>query len=196
MSTDGAGMPRLALPILRTRGTRPTFPHVVPVPPAPRTVPSDAAPGPDLLALWHRLSRLPGGAWLFSRLLGRMVPYSGTLGARVVKLEPGHVRVGLRDRRRVRNHLGSVHAIALANLGELASGLAALTALPPGVRGIVTGIRVEYLKKARGPLMAEARVNVPPVRSATDHEVVADIRDSAEVVVARVYATWRLAPSP
>ena len=157
-------------------------------------MPSDAAPGPRLLALWRRLAGLPGGAWLFSRFLGRMVPYSGTLGAKVVRLDPGHALVGLRDRRRVRNHLGSVHAIALANLGELASGLATLTALPPGVRGIVTGIRVEYLKKARGPLVAETRVDMPPIRSVTDYQVLADIRDRDEVVVARVHATWRLAP--
>jgi uncharacterized protein (TIGR00369 family) len=123
-----------------------------------------------------------------------MVPYSGSLGATVARLDPGHAVVSLRDRRRVRNHLGSVHAIALANLGELASGLAALTALPPGVRGIVTDLNVSYLKKARGPLMAESRVSMPQVQSVTEQQVLAEIRDEADDVVARVHATWRLAP--
>ena len=158
-------------------------------------MPSPASPGRRVLALWRRLSRLPLGSELFAWSFGRAVPYSGALGARVRHLEPGRVRLELRDRRGVRNHLGSVHAVALANLGEMASGLAMTTALPDGVRGIVLGMSAEYLKKARGVLTAEAAVVVPEVRAETDLEVHAEIRDLREVV-ARVTVHWRLGPVP
>ena len=79
--------------------------------------------GPELRRRWLRLAGIPGGKWLFSRLLGRFVPYTGTLGARIDVLDPGHCVVRLVDRRKLRNHLKSVHAMALANLGEMATGL-------------------------------------------------------------------------
>jgi acyl-coenzyme A thioesterase PaaI-like protein len=159
-------------------------------------MPSPPSSGQRVLALWRSLSPLPFGPALFMFVFGRQVPYSGALGARVRRLEPGLVRLELADRRGVRNHLNSIHAVALANLGELASGLAMTTALPAGVRGIVLGLDVVYLKKARGTLSVEAEVTVPEVRASTDFDVRAEIRDAADEPVARVTVRWRLGPVP
>jgi uncharacterized protein (TIGR00369 family) len=152
----------------------------------------DASHGARLLAAWRRFAGTPGGKWLFSLLVGRMAPYTGTLGARVEELEPGRAVVTLQDRRRVRNHLRSIHAIALANLGELASGLATTAALPGGVRGIPTAIHINYVKKARGTLTATGSADVPDVTEPTSLEARADITDPAGDVVAVVRVQWQL----
>jgi acyl-coenzyme A thioesterase PaaI-like protein len=154
------------------------------------------SPAKRLLDTWRACARLPFGRELFAFVLARMVPYSGTTGALVLTLEKGSAKIALRDRRAVRNHLGSVHAVALTNVGELASGLAMLTALPPGVRGIVRRIETTYHKKARGPLVAESRVAPPAVAGDTDFEVSAVIRDGSGEVVAEVRVAWRLGLVP
>jgi uncharacterized protein (TIGR00369 family) len=157
-----------------------------------------SAPGERLRASWRRLSKLPGGKTLFSLLVGWMTPYSGTIGARVAELEPGWCRVTLRDRRRVRNHLESVHAMALTNLAELASGLAVLVGLPPGIQGILTGFSISYLKKARGLLTAECRVTRGglDVTAAREYEAPVTITDAQGDVVAHATARWWLRPIP
>jgi acyl-coenzyme A thioesterase PaaI-like protein len=125
-----------------------------------------------------------------------MVPYTRSIRCTVVQFEPGYAEVLLHDRWGVRNHLRSVHAIALANLGELATGLSLIGGLSPRLRAILTGLDVRYTKKARGPLLAEARCTVPEIVSEVDHAVEATIRDSDGDTVAIVTAHWLLSPTP
>jgi uncharacterized protein (TIGR00369 family) len=145
-----------------------------------------------LFRWWTRLRALPGGPWLFSRAIGWLVPYSGSIRAWVRELRPGYARLTLRERRGIRQHLGSVHAVALVNLGELTSGLAMLTALPPGARAIVTQLSAEYFKKARGMLTAESTVGTVGTEEVL---VEAEIRDATADVVCRVTARWRVGSS-
>ena len=154
-----------------------------------------ADPAARLETAWRHLSRIPGGRWLFGRLIARIVPYSGTVRPVVLALEPGRAVVTLRDRRRLRNHLESVHAIALANLGELASGLAMTLALPDEARGIPVRIEIEYRKKARGTITAHGRADPPnAVPRKTDAPAIAELVDEDGDVVADMTVTWRLAP--
>jgi acyl-coenzyme A thioesterase PaaI-like protein len=152
------------------------------------------SPGRRLLRLWRRLSPLPGGQWLFARIFGFLVPYSGSVAPRIRVLEPGRAEVEIPDRRSNRQHLGSVHAIALLNAAEQASGLAMLAGLPDGIRGIVTAISMQYFRKARGTIRAISNVDVPSVTTDIEVDVTADCVDREGTVVARAIVRWRLGP--
>ncbi len=157
-------------------------------------VPAPSA-GERLLRLWRRLEPLPGGRWLFGLAVRAMIPYTGSVSPRVEVLEPGRAVISIRQRRRLEQHLGSIHAIALANVAEFASGAAMSTALPAGYRGIVTRFAIEYFKKARGVVTAEARTALPDLSVEADHDFTANIHDAAGDLVARATATWRLGPA-
>ncbi|HHJ15169.1 MAG TPA: DUF4442 domain-containing protein [Gammaproteobacteria bacterium] len=150
--------------------------------------------GRTLRRYWRQTGRLPAGRWLFSRALGFIVPYTGTLGAEVRTLAPGHCIVSLRERRKVRNHLRSVHAMALANLGEMATGLALLNGLPDNTRGILTGFSICYLKKARGVLTAECRCDTPDSNERREYLVNGGICNSDGEAVAEIEARWLIGP--
>ncbi|MGE0707352.1 MAG: DUF4442 domain-containing protein [Planctomycetota bacterium] len=147
---------------------------------------------PTISQAWARTSRLPLGNKVFSKMVGRMAPYTGTVGATVLELADGYCKAELRDRAAVRNHLRSIHAVALMNLGEVCTGLAVMHAVDGHGRGIVTGLKMEYYKKARGTITAECRTELPTAPGPHDHEVTGELRDEAGDLVARVFATWKL----
>ncbi len=150
--------------------------------------------GADILARWNRAKGSALKRALFSKALGLAVPYSGSIRPQILELEPGRCQVAMRDRRAVRNHLRSIHAIALVNLGEVASGLALLTGLPADARGIVKGLSIEYLKKARGRLVAHCDADPPKDNAERDVTVVAHIMDADGDEVATVSVNWRVGP--
>lgn len=153
------------------------------------------AVGNPIPRLWKTLRGLPGGKRLFSALVGRAAPYTGTIGAVVEELGPGYARLRLRDRKAVRNHLDSIHAVALMNLAEMTTGLAVVFGLPDDARGIVTKLSIEFLKKARGTLTAECRTDLAAASSEKhERQVEAVICDARGDIVAVGRAQWLIGP--
>jgi len=116
---------------------------------------------PRLLKMWERALRLPLGPRVFTRAFQLAAPYFGTLPMVFTHAEPGLVRANLRHVRKVHNHIGTVHAIALCNLAEAVMGLAAEISIPQSHRWIPKGMTVAYLAKAKGTMHAEAVLILP-----------------------------------
>src|SRR5688500_7381844 len=110
----------------------------------------------SVLQLYDRMSRWPAGRWLFSRAVCFKAPYFASTAPRIEALAPQRCEATLRHRRRVTNHLGTVHAIALCNLAELSAGLMTDASLPPSMRWIPKGMTVECVQKVVGTMAGVA----------------------------------------
>lgn len=133
---------------------------------------------------WDRLRALPRGNRIFSRLVGTAAPYTGSIGANVVELREDFSRVELRDRRAVRNHLRSVHAVALVNLAELTGNVAVAYTLPDDARFIVAGLSIDYVKKARGTITGVCDQQLPRTSERAEYPVNVTMYDEGGDVVA------------
>ncbi len=152
-----------------------------------------------ILALYRKLAYKPGGRWLFSTLVCLKAPYFASISPRIVSLEPQRGVARIRHRRRVTNHIGTVHAIALCNLAEFVGGLTCDVSLPKGMRWIPRGMQVEYLKKAVGTMTATATPAFTPHVSEDGYELPLDVSITddvgAEVFRARI-AMWITPAAP
>ncbi len=148
-----------------------------------------------LRSVWSYLRAVPGGGVIMGRLVGRLAPYTGTIRPVVLQLEPGYAKVRMEDRPALRNHLRSVHAIALINLAEATSGLAMMVTLQDDARGIPNRLEIDYLKKARGPMIAECTCPSISGNEKKNYVVEIDIKNEAGEVVARAKAMWVVGPA-
>jgi acyl-coenzyme A thioesterase PaaI-like protein len=153
---------------------------------------------PDLRSLYDRLKTLPQGRRIFDLIAKLYVPHTARMGFRLESLTGTEIRVSMPDRRSNRNHLSSLHAMALAHLGEFTSGVLLLYAVAPdGYRTILVSYSMEYLAKARGRVTASATFKRP--RGSLDKKnvpVTVTIVDGKGVVVARAKAVWRVGKIP
>ena len=149
----------------------------------------------SVLSIWNRLSGMPFGKWLFSRIVCFKAPYFGSIRPLIFNLTPECCEVKLRKRRRVQNHIGTVHAIAMCNMAELAAGLLTDAALPPNRRWIPKGMTVEYVAKAQSSLRAKASFGSPPDFAQTGElPVFVDVFDDADTVVFRAQIRMWISP--
>jgi uncharacterized protein (TIGR00369 family) len=134
------------------------------------------------------------GKALFSRFLCWKAPYCGTIAPRFEELRPGYARVAMRKRRAVTNHIGTVHAIAMCNLAELAAGTMTEVSVPDSMRWLPKGMQVEYLKKAESGVVAVATAGEIVAGAARELPVAVDITDAVGELVCRATITMWVSP--
>lgn len=99
----------------------------------------------------HDLYKAVGNK-LFSQKVCEIAPYFATIDPQFVDLQPGYSEVVMPNTKEVHNHLGTVHAIAMCNLAEIAAGIMTDVSIPETCRWIPVGMRVRYLAKAKTSL--------------------------------------------
>jgi uncharacterized protein (TIGR00369 family) len=149
-----------------------------------------------VLRMWQKCNRFPMGRNFFSVMFGRVAPFNAVIRPRVLEVQPGRARIAMHERRRLQQHLRSVHAGALFTLAESTSGLAMAASVPDTARIIVTDISIDFLKKAHGLLTAEATCDIPDATVQQRHEVEVTISDEAGERVARATIAWVVGPRP
>lgn len=109
--------------------------------------------------MWNKTQRLPLGSRVFSVLFAQKAPYFASIRPRFLTIEPNHVELLIPKRRRVHNHLKTVHAIALCNGLEAAMGALAEVTIPADKRWIPKGMDVNYTAKASGDVTCIAETD-------------------------------------
>lgn len=118
----------------------------------------------QLHAFWKSANSLPviGGLFgkrIFSLAYSLKAPYFGSIAPRVVDMRPNHGEVVVPNRRRNRNHIGTVHAIAVCNGLEMAMGALAEATVPDDKRWLPKGMEVAYLAKSTGDVTCVAETD-------------------------------------
>ncbi|GAA1958169.1 hotdog fold domain-containing protein [Nocardioides panacihumi] len=147
----------------------------------------------QLASLWATTTRVPViGRRIFSITFSQKAPYFASIRPLVTELRPNFAAVRIRDRRRVHNHIGTVHAIALCNGLEMAMGALAEVTIPADKRWIPKGMEVAYTAKASSGVTCIAETDQEQW-DAADGDLavrVRGVRDDGVVVIEGTINLW------
>lgn len=147
-----------------------------------------------VLARWERMSGSAIGRWLFARAVCQRAPYFATIAPRFETLRASTCKVSMRKRRRVENHIGTVHALAMGNLVELAAGLVCEVTVPGTMRWIPRGMTIEYLRKAESGVTATAHLDKESWGPAENVGVPVNVVDASGAIVVRAVVSMYVSP--
>lgn len=144
----------------------------------------------NVLKLWENISKLPYGTKIFSKLVQYKAPYFKTMNVDIEELRPQYVRLRLKKRALVKNHIGTVHVIAICNLLEMAMGIAAEVSVPSTLRWIPKGMDVNYISKGDTDIIGVAEIEKEAWKPGDLNIKVTAMNTSGVVVVEGVIKLW------
>ena len=132
-----------------------------------------------------------------SLLIGRMVHFVGTAGLQIEELTHTRAVVSIRNRKPVQNHIGTVHAAAMALIAETASGFVVGMNVPDDRVPVIKSMHIDFVKRSRGHMRAVAELTDEQIASivatekgeVTPRLVVTD-DDHKEPIVCEMVWAW------
>lgn len=146
--------------------------------------------GNYVLKAWRTLKNKPFGGKLMAMFIAARAPYFKTVSATVLEIAPHQAQVLLPKRRKIENHIGTVHVIAICNGLEFAMGVMAEASIPSHLRWIPKGMSLQYLAKAGSNIRCVAQVAAEDWRLGDLEVQVTAYDDNNVVVVAGVIKLW------
>lgn len=101
---------------------------------------------------------------------GRAVRFAGTAGIKVEKLNDYEAVISLKNRKKAQNHIGSVHAAAMALVGESATGFLVGMSVPDSCVPVIKTMKVDYVKRCTGDIKAVAKLTHEQVQKILTEE--------------------------
>ncbi len=153
----------------------------------------------SLSRIVDRINLLPSLARTraLSLFFGRAVPFTGTAGIRIEQLSRERCVITLPNRRRVRNHIGSVHAIASLLIAESATGFLVGMNVPDDRVPVIKTVHADYVKRSSGDMRVEASLTpeqIELIRTSEKGEtpVHVEIRDgeNREPIIIEMVWAW------
>ncbi len=98
------------------------------------------------------------------------VKFVGTAGLKILKTDLKSVTFFQKNRKKVQNHIGGVHAAAMALLAESATGFVVGVNLPAGKLPLIKSMNLKYVRRSEGSLTAIARLTNEQIRRLEEEE--------------------------
>jgi len=148
------------------------------------------------LAMWERLSQSRLGRWRFARAMYRRAPYFASIKPHFLELRPALSIVFMPRHPTTAGTARTVHALAIANLCELAATTVADVTVPVGMTWHTRGMTIEYLRRAESDVTATARLDKTEWGEAQNVAVPVSAVDRNGTEVVRAVITVRVEPTP
>ncbi len=109
----------------------------------------------------ERLDEVPAFArpWFRSVILRRAVPFTGTAGLDFLQMSRGSVEIGIKNEKKVQNHIGGIHASAMNLLAETATGMVVGMNVRDDCIPLAKELKMAFKKRATGSLRAVATLS-------------------------------------
>jgi uncharacterized protein (TIGR00369 family) len=108
-----------------------------------------------------KISSLPAALRTPARslVLGRIVKFVGTAGLTIEELTETRAVVYVRNRPKVQNHIGGIHAAAMALIAETATGFVVGMNVPDAAVPVIKSMHIDFVRRAKGSLRAVAELD-------------------------------------